>query len=229
MANTEITIEVLENKKACNSMHYLRTTKPENFSFLPGQYISAKTENEKNVYLALASHPTNNYLEFLINKANFAGSTLCRKVPGDTMSISEPIGPGFITDDLKGKTIYLITHGSGLSAIKPLIEEIRMARENYGSVRFLYGVRTKDDFPLPDLLHSWMGSIEYYDIISQDPKDKSIWNADVGYVQDILKRIAPKPDNSIAIVIGSKEFDNDIKEILNGFGFRDDQILDNIK
>lgn len=223
-------IEILENRKVAGSLHLIRLQKPQDFSYIPGQYIYINLADHegKGSFFALSCHPDEKELELLIKDQGHIAADLSRSGPGVKVDISEPIGPGFAPEKLHGKTLYMITHGSGLSAIKPVIEEIRKNRNQYGPSRLLYGVKTVSDFPFKDTLRDWMGSIEVYDIISTPTTDKNIWNGEIGYVQDILKKISPSPKEAIALVVGSKQMFTEVSEILRGFGFTDEQILTNL-
>ena len=225
-------ITILENKKVAGELHQLRLTKPEGFSFIPGQYVYLSVEHDtqypEGSYFALSCHPDEKELELLIKNKGHMAKELSVAGPGIRVGISEPLGPGFDRANLQGKTVYMITHGSGLSALKPVIEEIRKHRNLYGPARLLYGVKNASDFPFKNTLRDWMGSIEVYDIISTPTSDKSIWNGEIGYVQDILKKIEPSPENAIALVVGSKQMFEEVGKILRDFGFQDEQILSNM-
>jgi len=222
------TIEGIENKKLTPSLHLITFEKPADFNYIPGQYVEFSFQGEENqIPLAISNHPEDDHLEFIIKKSGDLATRVCTTGPGVPFQISEPKGPGFPPEKLQHKTIYLITHGSGISAIKPVIEEIRKKRENYGPVRFLYGVKSPDEIPFKNLFRDWMGSIELYDIISDKIEDKKLWNGEQGYVQDLVKKIKPEPDNAVAIVIGSNEMEKSVREILKEAGFSEEQILKN--
>jgi len=220
-------VEILENKKESSLLHYVKTSKPKEYSFINGQYISAHKEGFEDTYFALASHPDDLYLEFLIKKSHHLAGEITSRGPGFQFNISSPQGPGFDHNKLKGQNILLITHGSGISAFLGLIKEIRNHRENYKSVLLLYGVRSPDEFPLKNTIREWMGSMEIYDIISQTPPDGQFWNGEIGHVQDILNKLNPKAEQTIALISGSDKMEQDVKKILSAMHFSANQIITN--
>ena len=219
--------EILENRRATRKMHTIRLTKPDGFNHVVGQYIKITLEDGAQGVFTIASHPDVPSIELLISKSGGTAEKVCRLAPGDCVQISEPAGPGFVSENFLHKTIYLIAHGSGISAIKPLVEELRKKRNLYGPIRLLYGVRTVEDFPYPELFKQWMGSVEYYDIISEKPEKMSLYNGEIGHVQDILTNIKPEPENAVAIISGSPEFEKEIRDILIAHSFSNEQIIRN--
>ena len=222
------TCEIISNQKVTPGAHILYLKKPDDYRHTPGQYTQVSLPGYTYfTNLAIASHPDENNLELLISAVGVNAVKLCRLPPGALVNIASPIGSGFPMEKLTGKTVYLITHGSGISAIKPVIQEIRKNRNKFGPVRLLYGVRTPEDFPYPRLLRDWMGSLEIYDIISKNPAEVKIWSGETGYVQDILLKIQPDPENAIAAICGNQTMESQVRDILKNFGFSDSQILQN--
>ena len=219
------TAEIIEIKKETPGLRLLHLEKPPAFSHIPGQYIQIGIPEENDSdFFALASHPDDRFLELLINAGN---GKICEKPVGSYLNISSPSGPGFPIHLFFGKTVYLVTHGSGISSIKPLIEEMRKNRHRFGQIRLIYGVRTPEDFAYKNLLRNWMGSVEVYDIISRDPDDLKIWSGETGHVQQILEKLQPVPDNAIVAVSGSPAMENEIIQIFQRFSYEKNQILQN--
>ena len=228
MAESEMFAEITWNKKETAELHLLRLTKPSGFHHLPGQYIEVSIlESNHSSFFAVASHPSEPFIELLIKPSGENAKKICHMPTGSEIRISEPLGPGFPINSFQNKTIYLITHGTGISAIKPVIEELRKERNKYGPIRLIYGVRYPDDIPFKNLLREWMGSLEIYDIVSDDPGNLQVWSGETGHVQDVLMKIQPNPDNSVALVTGSEKMEHQILEMLKEFGFEPDSIFRN--
>lgn len=209
-------------------MHLIRLEKPEDYEHIPGQYIKVSIAGSNYFsYLAIASHPEESYIELLINLGGVNACKICALPVGSFLDISQALGPGFDVDRFTGKTIYLVTHGSGISAIKPLIEELRKNRHRFGQILLIYGVRTPADFAFKPLIRNWMGSIEVYDIISKDPRDLKIWTGEIGHVQHVVLKLKPNPENAVAVVIGGDEMETGVSEIFKSSGFAENQILKN--
>lgn len=224
----EYPVEILLNKKETANLWLFQTERPAAYSFIPGQYIKASlADSTFTTFLTIASHPDEAKLEFLINSNGKNAHEICSLAPGKHFKITSPLGNGFPVEKLNSKTIYLVSHGSGISAMKPLIMELRKNRNLYGPIRFIYGVRHYNDFPYKDLLQDWMGSLELYDIISRDPGNPALWNGESGHVQDVIKKIKPEPQNAVAVISGSEAMEKDVAEIFKGFGFSAEQILKN--
>ncbi len=223
---------ILENKKISRELHLIQMLKPEGFEYECAQYIEyhpeTTDETVKPIYLGISSHPEDKELEFIVHPKGGASSALCALGPGPAGSFSGAMGAGFPVEKLKSKTVYIIVHGSAISAACPVVEEIRKRRNHYKSARLIYGVKTPEDLPFPDRLRDWMGAIELYDIISEPVTDKKRWNGEVGHVQDILQKIEPSPEEAVALLAGTKEMVADVTGLLQKFGFQPEQILTNL-
>ncbi|MDH4263763.1 MAG: hypothetical protein OEV78_12025 [Spirochaetia bacterium] len=222
------TVEILSNKKETKGMHLIRLAKPADFTHIPGQYIKVSViDVDFFSYLTISSHPDENYIELLVNTGGFNACKICALPVGSSLHISPALGNGFSASKFTDKTIYLVTHGSGMSAIKPLIEELRKNRHHFGQISLIYGVRTPNDFPFKPLIRNWMGSVEVFDIISKDPHDLKAWTGEIGHVQHVLQKLQPKPDNAIAVIVGSDEMESEVTQMFKDFGFSTNQILKN--
>jgi NAD(P)H-flavin reductase len=228
MKEEKFTVEIISNRKETPEMHLIHLEKPSGFVYKPGQFIQVSIiGSTHSSNFSIASHPDDHHIELLINSGGVNACKVCALPVGSSLHISPPIGPGFPIEKLAGKTIYLVTHGSGISAFKALIEEMRKKRNQYGQIRLVYGVRTPEDFAFKKLLRDWMGSLEVYDIISKNPGDLKIWTGEIGHVQHVLQKLQPSPENAVCAISGSEKMETEVMEIFKNFGFAPEQILKN--
>jgi len=221
-------VEIISNQKETRGMHILRLEKPPGFNHIPGQFLLAwpPGSNHRGNF-TIASHPDERHIELLINSGGHTACTICALPVGSSVNITAAQGPGFPVEKLTGKVIYMVTHGSGISAFKALIEELRKKRNRYGQIRLVYGVRTPGDFAFKKLIRDWMGSVEVYDIVSKNPGDLKLWTGETGHVQDVLRKLAPSPENAMALVVGSEKMEAEVTGLFEGFGFGPEQVLIN--
>lgn len=225
---------ILENKKISRELHQVKLLKPEGFSHQISQYVEFSPEDPEQeklinpVYLGLSSHPDEPHLEFIVHNRGEATSKLCASGPGIGGYFSQPLGSGFAPELYRSKTLYMVAHGSAISAIKPAVEEVRKNRSHYGPARLIYGAKSPEDLPFRETLRDWMGAVEVYDIVSEAITDKARWNGETGYVQDVIRKIEPSPENAVALLAGSPEMVKEVSSILETFGFAANQILTNL-
>jgi ferredoxin-NADP reductase len=111
---------------------HLTLARPEGFIYVPGQYVTlAQDATEKPKFLAIASHASESNLYFLSRNSPPA--------VGAEMILSEPMGKGFTCDFKNPQAFLFLTHGTGISAIRPALIERRQSGFTHDTL--LYGIR----------------------------------------------------------------------------------------
>ncbi len=178
---------------------HLSLARPEGFSYLPGQYVTlAYGDQDKPRFLALASHPSEDQLLFVSRH----GAASAPQV-----SLSAPQGKGFACDFTNPGNFLHITHGSGISAIRPAIYE--RLRGGHSGDALLYGISGPEAVPDLDCLNETSG-VKQLRAYSKAAKPQ--------HVQDVLQNL----DLSLfthVILIGSKEMMESCRGVLSAKNF----------
>ena len=112
------------------------------------------------------------------------------------------------------RTINCATTGSGIGAIRSVIELIRSDRTAFADVALYFGARTPRAFAYADRLADWeKDRIRVNRVVSQ-PGDSG-WTGLTGYVQTHL---GPQPEGTIAFVVGQKSMVQSVTEALANNG-----------
>jgi NAD(P)H-flavin reductase len=74
-----------------------------------------------------------------------AAADKLRLSEGLSVEIDPPAGKGFRMDDAQGKDQLLFGVGTGLAALRPVIEAIRRRRSDYGEVVLFAGAHLEED------------------------------------------------------------------------------------
>jgi NAD(P)H-flavin reductase len=201
-----IRLQLIEEwRDAAGYVHTL-FARPAGFDYLPGQYLAITAEGEDKVrYLALASHRSEPHLLFL-SRHSYAGKSV---------SSSPPQGQGFGCDLSTPKPLLFLTHGTGISALRPALFE-RRAR-GFITDTLLYGIADqahepdidvlKDDFPVRQLrAYSRTGRRQR--------------------VQQVLPAIAVEQFGAV-LLVGGKEMMAEVKQVLGSQGFPAERIYSN--
>src|SRR5262245_30713367 len=100
---------------------------------LPGQHVKLSVPGVGEAPFAIASVPDakSRRFDFLIKGGTHVADALSKLPRGATVRISKPTG-GFPIDKAKGRTLLLFATGSGISAIRSVIEAIVAERSAYG-------------------------------------------------------------------------------------------------
>ncbi len=168
----------------------------------PGQYVKLKLEGVGEGFFAIASAPGDgHHFEFLIKSGSPLADALRALAPGAAVQLSAPGGKGFPLEKARGKDVLLFATGSGISALRPVIELIRRERPAFRNVTLFFGVRTPDAFGFASEHAQWeKAGIRLVRTVSQP--GLSGWDGLTGYVQSHLEE-APLHD-AIAFLVGQK-------------------------
>ena len=64
--------------------------------------------------------------------------------PGETVGFRGPVGIGWPVAAAYGKDVVVVTGGTGLAPLRPLVDALIAERERFGQVRLYYGARTRE-------------------------------------------------------------------------------------
>jgi len=148
---------VLEKTFLSDSVLRLRISRPDNFNYYAGQYLTIFKSDTLGRSYSLASVPAvDPYLEFHIQVLpnGKVSQWLAHEIAvNEPVVISEPLGNCIYTGDAKNNPLLLIGTGTGLA---PLMGIVRQAiNENHQpEIRIYHGVRTNADLYLDKDLKS---------------------------------------------------------------------------
>jgi len=173
---------------------HLRFERPREYNFVPGQYATLASEGDpKPRFLALASHPTESELLFVARQV-FQDEAL--------WTFSAPQGAGFAADFHDVRPFLFLTHGTGVSAIRPaLIERQKLGR---AADTLLYGVADAAAEPDLDCLRPAM-PVRQLRAYSRSEAPQ--------HVQNVLQTLELAPYAAI-IIIGSQDMMQTCREII---------------
>ena len=183
---------------------HLTLARPHAFEYKPGQFIALRTTlDSPPVFLALASHPSEKDL-FLLSRTRYLGKTVF---------ITAAQGSGFECDFSDSQPFLLITHGSGISAIRPAILE-RHAH-GFNSDTLLYGIQDAASKPA-------------LDILTPPYSEKKIlaYSQAGDRIQTKLNTLDLTAFGAV-ILIGGKAFMDDTKQMLRARGFALERVYSN--
>ena len=169
---------------------------------LPGQFVEVSVQGFGEATFAITRTSKDNK-EFTISVKRIGHLTkiLHRAAAGDIVGVRGPYGNSFPVVEWKKRDIAIIGGGIGLAPLRPIIDHILKNRQDYKNLEIVFGARSPADILYKEDLKRW-------------EKDKSItlhttidvpfegWDGHVGVVPMVVKDLAIKPDNKIAIVCG---------------------------
>ena len=190
----------------------------------PAQFVKMSPPDQKPVSITIANRPGRERFEFLVKDQGERSHGLVSLNKGDELNITTPMGPGFPISQHKGKDIILGANGVAVSAVRAVIEEILLARSDYGKVAFFYGERTGAHFAFLNEHANWVeGGIQLH-LCASRPVEGGTWQGPVGYIQDNIERVAPEVRNTVAFIVGSDNMMTLCRETLGRMGLPPNEV-----
>ncbi|MDY4976948.1 MAG: FAD/NAD(P)-binding protein [Clostridia bacterium] len=203
-----------------------RVEKPEGgklFVHKPGQCAMLSVPGAGEAMFSITSSPTQQeYMEFSIKKCGCVTDCLHGMEPGCQVAVRGPYGNGFPVDtELKGKNLLFIAGGIGLAPLRSVINYVRDRRDQYGSVRLIYGSRSKEDLVgYRELTEEWS---KEFDVFLTVDRPQPGWEGHVGFVPDYVKEL-PADLSQTVLMCGPPVMIKFTLAALTSLGFSREQI-----
>lgn len=173
-----------------------------NFSFRPGQVGQLGVFGVGEATFAITSRPSEKeFIQFSVMRAGEVTKAIHNLSEGDKVGVRAPMGRGFPVEEWKGKKILYVMGGIGSAALKATIEYTLEHRADYAGISILYGATAPQNFTYQYDIVEWQKRDDI-DLRLTIDRECDGWQCDVGLVPAVLERMAPSPENTIAITCG---------------------------
>jgi NAD(P)H-flavin reductase len=190
---------------------------------IPGQHLKLSVPGQSESAFAIASAPSaDDHFDFLIRRGSPAADALAALRPGDAVLARRVTGKGFDLASARGHDLLLVAAGSGISAIRSVVETVRDDREAFGRVCLVHGVRSASQFVYAAEHRDWRDDrIEIIPVVSQPSTE---WSGKSGHVQQHLPEDLDR-SRTFALLCGPKEMIRDVTAELIARGVPRERIL----
>jgi len=172
----------------------------------------------------ISSSPTEEgYLRFSIMQAGKVTNALHELEAGELMTVRGPLGNSFPMEEWEGKNIVSIGGGIGQAPLRPVINYVRANADKYGKLSVLYGARTSDLLCFKTEFEEYHEETGTECHLAIDIEEEG-WEHFVGFVPDLLMKVAPSPEDTIAVTCGPPILIKFVTQGLEKLGFGADQI-----
>jgi sulfhydrogenase subunit gamma (sulfur reductase) len=199
--------------------------------FVPGQFctLSVFGKGESAIGIANAAWE-GDFVRFTVQKLGSVTQALHKLQPGDPIGIRGPLGNGFPLEDWKSKNLVIIGGGCAFSTLYALTKHIQhpSVRDDYGVITVVYGTRNSGVCMYRADIANWynMSGMNVHQAVDIPEEG---WDHHVGYVPDIVKKVAPSPDNAVAIVCGPPIMTKFTLPALETLGFSPETIFTSLE
>ncbi|MBI1945411.1 MAG: NAD-binding oxidoreductase [Deltaproteobacteria bacterium] len=194
---------------------------------VPGQYSRLTLEDGVARQFVIASPPGSSNFEFLLKVPPERVAALTALGPEDRVLVGRPQGAGFPLVQAEGRSLFLIGVGSGIAALRSVVEHLLPRRTSFDDVTLLYGVRHHDELAFVERFGDWAGhSIKVVPVVSRPRPDQAGagWDGATGYVQHHLPRSFAKPSRVCVFLCGLPEMEKAVAAALLERGVGPDQV-----
>ncbi len=207
-------------------LKFINPEDAESFSFKTGQFGEYSVAGVGESTFCIASSPTRKgYIECTFRKAGRVTTALSDLEEGNTIGFRGPYGNVFPIDEWKGKNLLFIAGGIALPPMRSVIWNCLDLRENFKDITILYGAKSVADLVYKHELREWDERPDVKLVTTVDPGGETHdWTGEVGFVPTILDKMAPKAENTIAIVCGPPIMIKYTFPILEKCGFADEMV-----
>ena len=178
-----------------------------------GQFIKLSVGEHEAAFLAIASAPSAPQMRFLIQVGSPLTQDLARLQAGDTVQVSTPMGKGFDLSGLEGKTPLFFPTGSGISALRSVLE----SKDWSGTgARLYYGARSLARMPYQAQFSAWEArGVRVIPVLSREDGD---WDGACGHIQDVYAQEPVDGTKAALVLCGVKGMCTAATEVLVAHG-----------
>ncbi len=208
-------------------LEFINSEDARAFDYLPGQFAELSIAGCGEAPIGIASSPTEgDNLLFTVFRAGKVTSRLHNMNPGDIMGVRGPLGNPYPFDKIRGKNVVIIAGGYAVTTLRSTMIWLLHPdnRDNFGDITFIYGARTPGMLLYMQVIQEWekSGQVEVYITIDREVPG---WDRHVGFVPQIVEKVSPSPDNSVALICGPPVMIRFTQPGLDKIGWKGDQII----
>lgn len=174
-------VRVVRNEPAATGLRLLTLDRALPDHTRPGQYVLVYVGPHEPAFFALASSPGEPVCLLVKADVGTAAEDLVRVRPGEALLLSEVLGDGFPVERVAGLELVALVNGSGISAIRPLLDA-EVAAGLKRPVHLYLGVQTVGHRAFPWALEEWANAgVKVHTVVDRDGAEG--WYGRTGYVQ----------------------------------------------
>ncbi|MEM4729407.1 MAG: FAD/NAD(P)-binding protein [Thermoplasmata archaeon] len=193
------------------------------FPHRPGQCAMLSAFGRGEAMISIACPPNDEYLEFSILLQGQVTTGLQYLEKGESIALRGPYGNSFPVEEWRGKRILVIGGGIGIAPLRSVYGSVLKHMGDYAGLDIFYGARSSEYLIYRQEFFEMMREGRARVYLSVDRPEPG-WGEFVGFVVNNLLRVAPSPENTIAITCGPPIHIKVTLEALKKLGFADGQI-----
>jgi NAD(P)H-flavin reductase len=223
----EVRVETEDKQLKSFWLQFLKDEDAQAFDYKPGQFAELSVSGYGEIPIGIASSPTEGKdLLFTVNKVGSVSSRLHNMKAGDIMGVRGPLGNCYPLKEAQGKNIVIVAGGFAVTTLRSTMNWLLHPdnRKNYGEITFIYGARTPGMLLYTEEWTAWQKSGQANVNVTVD-REAPGWSGLVGFVPTVTGDVAPKPENSVALICGPPIMIKFTQPVFDKLGWKSDQII----
>lgn len=174
---------------------------PTDFAFRPGQFNMLYVPGFGESAISISSDADRpQQICHTIRAVGNVTRELQKFGSGERLLLRGPFGTAWPVDFDGGQDIVIACGGLGLAPLRPMVYHLMNRREQFGTVRLLYGARTPADLLYREEYPTWeQAGIEVRVTVDQaDPN----WRGPIGFVTQLMRQFPWRPQHTAVLACG---------------------------
>jgi NAD(P)H-flavin reductase len=164
-----------------------------------------------------------NALEFAVQRLGGVTTELHELGGGDIVGVRGHRGNWFPMGDFKGEDILVLGGGIGGAPMRPVLQIILDNRDDFGKLKIQWAARHPDSLIFRDEYTTWriMSNTELHFTVKEADDG---WVGEVGLITQLLEKVNPIAENTIAITCGPPTMIYHVDKTLQKLGYLPEQL-----
>ena len=186
-------------KHTATEWSFLLETK---FEFSPGQFVFVSLPHTSEIPITISGHEKFGF-EITIRNAGEVTSQFFQLGVGDIIHYRGPYGNRFPLKDFDNEHLIVIAGGSGVAAIKSLVEHYHNgSSQKLKKLDLVVGFKTPGHLLYKKELGDWTKKGNTIVTVDKQTDEKEVWYGGIGFVVDFIKKLEGIDENTKAVVVG---------------------------
>ena len=171
-------------------------------NYAPGSFVFVSLPETGEIPITISSFRENSF-EITLRNVGSVTSQFFKLREGEFILWRGPYGNRFPLDDFNERHLVIIAGGSGVAAIKSLVEHYLLnSNDSLQQLDILLGFRTTKHLLYRKEIKHWSTRSSVHLTVDHKSDDNEIWHGGIGFVVDYVKEIKTLNGDTTAVVVG---------------------------
>ncbi len=223
----KVTIENDARDLKTFDLAFVNESDRQQFQFIPGQFAFLSIAGTGEAPFGIASAPHEPLVKFTVKRVGVFTTALHEMTEGKIIGMRGPWGNSYPFELMIGKDVVIVSGGFSFTTLRATIAHLLPPKNrlNFGKITAIYGARSPGELLYKEELRAWEQNPDLDLILCVDRLNGADWPKREGLVPNVLKSVAPKAENAVALVCGPPIMIKYTHPVLAELGFSPDRVF----